>query len=106
MTDLERTEMELVALRHRIETVEHTLDSLVPERKAAADVLLAAGLPNIDTLHASGSPEAILRRIRAAHALHQAGWSYSRMAKVMGCSEKTCQRWCEAGQKKPPLVGV
>ena len=95
MTDLERTEMELVALRHRIETVEHTLDSLVPERKAASGVLLAAGLP-IDTLHASGcSPEAILRRIRAAHALHQAGWSYSRMSKVMGCTEKTCQRWCE-----------
>ena len=94
MTDLERTEMELVALRHRIETVEHTLDSLVPERKAASEVLLSVGLP-IDTLHASGSPEAILKRIRAAHALHQAGWSYSRIAKVMGCAEKTCQRWCE-----------
>lgn len=94
MTDLERTEMEIVALRHRIETVENTLNALIPERNEAVAILSHAGIQS-SALCPKNAPEAISERIRAALALHRAGWSYSRMSKVMGCTEKTCQRWCE-----------
>ena len=94
MTDLERTEMEIVALRHRIETVENALNTLMPERSEAVAILSGAGIHSDHLCHKS-SPQAICERIRAAKVLHQAGWSYSKMSKVMGCTEKTCQRWCE-----------
>ncbi len=61
MTDLERTEMEIVSLRHRMETVDNALNTLMPERSEAVASHSGAGIHSDHLCHKS-SPQANVGR--------------------------------------------
>lgn len=95
ITEHERLVFRLTALEHRIHKVEDNIKASTLTLPLAQDALIDG-----KECHDSRNGKQIAPgRIADAVKLHSTGWSFSRIARIVGVCEKTVQRWCEKGGK-------
>lgn len=95
LNQVEMLELKFLALVGRVDRLERLERvSRVNGRDAAEAELVATQLGYDGDIFVQAFK--VLQRRAVARALHEKGWSPGRIAKVMGCCEKTAARWIGA----------
>jgi|ERR1043166_2238855 DNA-binding NarL/FixJ family response regulator len=104
MNEVERLQGQVAALARRVEALESMLRLVQgsgADAREAGRMVLEVGFP-VEILHL---PSRVDERRTVALRLRERGWSQARIARVMGCCEKTVERWCENANPGSPHQG-